>query len=137
MPDQCGEIIVVLEIFSYLLIKVFLLPAKTGFDLFLLVFVTEFLDHRHALDVADLNFLYRVFALYLHLILHFAEVALELLLVPLISDLDLMQTLAQLVSVPLELKVLRVGLVQLLSQTKSEPFQNGLDLPKTPLDCLQ
>lgn len=87
--------------------------------------------------MADLNLLDRVLSLHFDLVLHLAEVALQVFLVPLIGDLDLMQTLAELVTIPLQLQVLRTGLIQLLRQAQSEPLQHCLHVPEAALDLLQ
>ena len=74
----------------------------------------------------QLHLLSRVLALHLDLVLHLVEVPLQLLLVLLVAQLYLVQALAQLIAISLDLQVLRMRLVQLLRQAKSETLQDVL-----------
>lgn len=84
------------------------------------------LDDVEALNMPQLHLLSRVLALDLDLVLHLIEVPLQFLLVLLIAQLYLVQALAQLVAISLDLQVLRMRLVQLLRQAEGEALQDAL-----------
>lgn len=115
LPHDGREIIIdVLQILPYLLVERDLIVTLQKVVLLGIFSVAQLLNYTHTFDVSDLDFLYGVLALDLDLVLHLAQVSFQLLNVLLMSNSNLLEALAELVAIPLQLQVLRVSLVQLL-----------------------
>lgn len=115
LPHDGREIIIdVLQILPYLLVERDLIVTLQKVVLLGIFSVAQLLNYTHTFDVSDLDFFYGVLALDLDLVLHLAQVSFQLLNVLLMSNSNLLEALAELVAIPLQLQVLRVSLVQLL-----------------------